>query len=128
MIFEDGSGYQAVAKLLATMANEPKHKDNVDALLRSAMSRGYYAVFLKARQRLRREHKVIPSENVHKAIVDLFASDPDDFARNEIADGLRSLREQRNKADYDVRYIVTYANLQLALFQMDDLLEKLSRL
>jgi uncharacterized protein (UPF0332 family) len=109
MSFEDGTDYFNLAKELL------KDKSS-DAKQRTAISRIYFAVFLRARQHLKRKERVfIPkSPQAHTIVRDNFKSDTDD-KREEISDILEGLRDQRNSADYDLDWVLTEATLDMIL-------------
>jgi len=73
-----------------------------EAMLRSAISRAYYAAFCNARNFLRNHrNEVIPSTaEAHRIVKDIFgrSTDQEELA---IAEDLDRLRIDRNKADYN---------------------------
>jgi len=75
---------------------------NQEAMLRSAISRAYYAAFCSARNFLRDSRKkVIPSTAVaHGIVKEIFGSSTDKIEL-AIATDLDRLRIDRNKADYN---------------------------
>jgi len=76
--------------------------DHNEALLRTAVSRAYYAAFAMARNRLRDvEGLSMPSDVNANRTVARFYERAGDVARAEIGFKLRRLREDRNRCDYD---------------------------
>ncbi|HAZ46829.1 MAG TPA: hypothetical protein DDW76_30770 [Cyanobacteria bacterium UBA11369] len=83
------------------LAQELAQQTTDEAKLRSAISRAYYAAFIKSRNFLQeREGLTIPTENTHKYVINQFknSSDP---VRIKIGRRLLRLRGFRNQADYD---------------------------
>lgn len=83
------------------LAQELAQATTDEAKLRAAISRAYYAAFIKARNFLQeREGLTIPTENTHKYVINQFknSSDP---VRIKIGRRLLRLRGFRNQADYD---------------------------
>jgi len=69
--------------------------------MRSAISRAYYAAFIKARNYLQeREGLTIPTKNSHQYVINQFRDSPDNM-REKIGNRLEVLRVYRNQADYD---------------------------
>lgn len=90
----DWSEYLNLARELAQAMTD-------EAKMRSAISRAYYAAFIKARNFLQeREGLTIASENSHQYLINQFknSSDP---ARTKLGERLKRLRVYRNQADYD---------------------------
>lgn len=76
------------------------------AKLRSAISRSYYAAFVKARNFLREQDGLtIPRENAHQYVINQFRNSSE-AVRRDLGEKLQILRNFRNKADYND----TYAN------------------
>jgi hypothetical protein len=69
-----------------------------EAVIRSVVSRGYYAAFLSARDVAGTRSA---GENVHNATVNYFLGKTDAKALG-IGNRLRNLRRIRNRADYDL--------------------------
>jgi uncharacterized protein (UPF0332 family) len=94
----DWSEYLKVAKELAGTATAPA---NQEAKLRAAISRAYYAAFIKARNHLREKerHSIPTTGDAHKYVSDLFDLSPDPM-RQSIAEKLARLRTYRKQADY----------------------------
>jgi uncharacterized protein (UPF0332 family) len=94
----DNSGFYKVAVDLIKLA---KNSANAEAFYRSAISRAYYAAFLKARYYLRTKGKAIPrtkGTNPHQFVADEIAKIS--YEGWEISESLKTLREERNDADY----------------------------
>lgn len=98
MTFE-WSEYLNLARELAGKATTPA---NQETKLRAAISRAYYAAFIKARNYLRdSEGLSIPKTGeAHRYVQQQFAFSPD-RTRKKIAENLRYLRSYRRKVDYD---------------------------
>jgi uncharacterized protein (UPF0332 family) len=127
MNFEDGSAFLELAKELVKQATR---LPNQEAKLRTAISRAYYAAFLKARYHLRyKEHdRNIPRNvDVHKYVREKFKAS-EIAERKEIAQGLENLREERNKADYDPNYRDLSRNSQLVLLSANNVISLLETL
>ncbi len=96
--------------------SSPKH----EAMLRSAISRAYYAAFCNSRNFLKNHRKeIIPSTAVaHKIVKDIFGGSTDKIEL-EIEADLDRLRIDRNKADYDddVPGLVSISEYALKLCQ-----------
>lgn len=88
----DWSDYLSVAKELANIAATA----NKEAKLRSAVSRAYYAAFIKARNHLRdREGLLIPrTSDAHSYVSQQFKSSPN-AVRQSLAEKLVRLRRFR---------------------------------
>lgn len=93
----DWSEYLDLAKELASVATTA----NKEAKLRSAISRAYYAAFIRARNHLRdREGQPIPrTSDAHSYVSHLFESSPD-VVRQSLGGKLVRLRRFRRQADY----------------------------
>lgn len=87
-----------VAKELAGVTTTPA---NQEAKLRAAISRAYYAAFIKARNHLRDKegHSIPKRSDAHRYVSEQFqiSSDP---VRKTLAEKLARLRRFRNQADY----------------------------
>ncbi len=98
----DWSEYLNVAKELAGITTTPA---NQEAKLRAAISRAYYAAFIKARNYLRDQegHSIPKTSDAHKYVRNQFelSSDP---IRKTVAEKLARLREFRGQADYVDRF------------------------
>lgn len=92
----DWSTFLDLAERLAESSDE--------ASLRSAISRGYYALFHRARRYAVRHQFQPPGPPIstHQALIAWFKQRPSDEER-EIGDELDDLRKLRNDADYQVR-------------------------
>ncbi|MGB3511511.1 MAG: hypothetical protein WBA93_20190 [Microcoleaceae cyanobacterium] len=74
-----------------------------ESRLRSAISRGYYAAFILARNYLRDyEEIIIPVRQTHQFVITQFKYSPD-LVKQGIGKDLSRLRFNRNQADYDDR-------------------------
>lgn len=89
---------------------------NSEALLRSAISRAYYAAFHHAKYylqtRIYRNHK-FPNKDIHEFVITEFSTV--DKAHFKVSEKLRILRDTRNKADYEAGYNINSANSQYIL-------------
>lgn len=75
-----------------------------EARQRSAISRAYYASFIKARNYLRDKRKVaIPGLDAHNYVITHFRNNLDPVYQ-KIGNDLTELRWLRNQADYDDRF------------------------
>ncbi len=123
----DGTDYFTLAEELTRQA---KNSPVEEAMLRSAISRAYYAVFLKARHHLRVKEKdtLIPGgPAAHEYIKDKFKNSSS-AVRQEIGEALKTLRIQRNRADYGDNFPALFNSTQLVLFSARDALDALDRL
>jgi len=93
-----------LAERLVNLASDPLiSQPERDAMLRSAISRAYYAAFLLARNQLRDQEgdKAISKlSQVHIYVTDKFSGGSNQVRRN-IGWKLYLLRKLRNSADYD---------------------------
>lgn len=101
----DWSEYFIVAQELANQAiTSSKNQGTIEAKLRCAISRAYYAAFRKARNHLRDKEgeplHVLTHGNTHQVVINLFNTGSD-IDRLMIAQFLHDLRSARNRADYD---------------------------
>ncbi len=122
----DWTEYLALAQDLAGQRVTPP---TVEAKLRSAISRAYYAAFCKARNHLRdREGHLIPDTGkAHGIVSDLFQRSPH-RPRKKIGANLNRLRENRRKADYD-DFIRNLPNItSKALRQSEQIVTELGKL
>ena len=104
--------------LAQQLAGKAKISATQESRLRSAISRGYYAAFIQARNYLRdREGLTIPTQNTHEYVINQFRNNSD-LDRQEIGNILKRLKIRRNKADYDDTFsdlqVVTQKSLKLA--------------
>jgi hypothetical protein len=88
--------------LAEELAGRSGSSSNQEAKLRSAISRAYYAAFIKARNYLRDTEgiKVPFDRDIHLFVQNQFKHHPDKN-RQKIGQWLGILRVTRNKADYD---------------------------
>ncbi|MHA1116662.1 MAG: HEPN domain-containing protein [Candidatus Heimdallarchaeaceae archaeon] len=97
----DWENYLYLAQELAEINNK---NSNIEAKLRSSISRAYYAVFCKSRNYLRDIRKVSKPEKIsyypHSFVIDKFKKAEDEKMR-KIGTNLARLRSNRNKADYE---------------------------
>jgi uncharacterized protein (UPF0332 family) len=75
-----------------------------EAELRSAVSRSYYALFLKARENLASSDKITPSRSAtdHRTVITALKS-----SGGKEGHVLDKLLTQRHRADYDLRFSAT---------------------
>lgn len=87
--------------LARELTGKPTAPANREAKLRTAISRAYYAAFIKARNHLRdREGLAIPKTGeAHRYVRQQFAVSPD-RAHQKIAENLKYLLSYRRKVDY----------------------------
>jgi hypothetical protein len=92
----DWTLYLDLAKHLL-VGQQPKTNNNIDeAYYRSAISRAYYAAYCVARNYLQEDQGLnIPVFDSHKFVLEEFMDEP------KIASTLKSLRDDRNRADYN---------------------------
>lgn len=89
--------YLNLARRLAGTAENPAD----EAELRSAISRAYYAAFIRARNFLRdRDRLTIPTARTHQYVIAQFQNSPDS-RRQKLGNRLEILRRYRNQADYE---------------------------
>src|SRR4051812_17673884 len=87
--------------LAQTLAQQAPGSPTPEALLRSAISRAYYAAFIQARNRLRDvERRPVPRRDVHEYVIRQFTNSRD-YKRQKVGKNLVRLREHRTRADYD---------------------------
>jgi hypothetical protein len=94
----DWVGYLAVARELARGTPQTINRE---ARLRSAISRSYYAAFIKARNHLRDQNGLVTptSANPHQYVINQLLYSRTSV-RRRIGWDLLYLRRERNKADY----------------------------
>ncbi|MFH1856507.1 MAG: hypothetical protein ABH836_04675 [Candidatus Omnitrophota bacterium] len=74
-----------------------------EAKIRTAISRAYYFIFLKIRQKLEKSgFDIVETSESHRQITDLLKKTQDTNAI-KVALGLQSLRTKRNTADYNMK-------------------------
>ena len=119
----DWADYLELADNLLGQANE--------AAFRSAVSRAYYAVYNRARQKLIEEsliYRADPSEPYkHKAVWDLYRYSDDPPRRKVGLDGDR-LRKSRTDADYNNSTSVTLSNANMRVNNAKFLYTSIGRL
>lgn len=94
----DWSEYLKVARELA---GQPTAPPTEEAKLRSAISRAYYAAFIKARNFLQdKDGATIPFQNSHQYVINQFRISTVGI-RQKIGNRLLRLRIARNQADYN---------------------------
>lgn len=122
----DWSDYLVLARELAHQTIQPTQQE---ARLRSAISRSYYAAFIKARNHLRdKEGLVAPaSANPHQYVINQFLNSRI-AARHRIGWDLVYLRRERNKADYEDSYPDLVSNMSDVLKRSRRVLSRLGRL
>ena len=89
----DWADYLALASELAKRSED-------EAAMRSAVSRAYYAVFGRARERLRAEGLAAPRRATHRFVWDAYQQAREPHRRQVGAAGDR-LRKYREGADYE---------------------------
>ncbi len=94
--------WSAYFNLAQELARKPARSPRKEALLRTAISRAYYAAFIQARNYLRdtEGHLISASSDVFIYVKNEFYNSSD-LARKAIGKKLNLLRRYRNKADYD---------------------------
>jgi len=93
-----------------------------EGLIRSAISRAYYSVFLALRSTLGLDYLRAPE--AHRAIINKLK----DMGYPEIADKVSMLRRRRNDADYDTEKKITPQQLTHITITLQDLRTKLAKL
>lgn len=96
----DWSEYLQLARELA---GKTTTSSSQEAKLRSAISRAYYAAFVKARNFLLQDGLTIPRENAHQYVINQFRNSSE-AVRRDLGEKLQILRNFRNKADYNDTY------------------------
>lgn len=98
MTFDWCEYYTLARDLHAQAANA----NNGEALLRSSLSRAYYAAFHVARRDLQARGDYTPAEddNPHAYVCNAYRRDPD-HERRKVGEDLLRLRVDRNEADYE---------------------------
>lgn len=101
----------------------------MEASLRSAISRAYYAAFCHARNHLRdkQQQSLPPGGQVHTYVRTQFQTSSQN-ARKAIGQRLDRLRIARNKADYDDTVMGLPALTAAALFWAEEVIQRLSGL
>lgn len=100
----DWREYYLLAEDLLSQADTSLHKE---AMLRSAVSRAYYAAFHRACEYLREANKYPTQQEftssrkeTHRFLINIFANNHDYPEWRKIGDLLYSLKDFRQKADY----------------------------
>lgn len=110
------------------LAEELQVRGEDEAALRSALSRAYYAVFCKARNRLLQEGISIPrTGNAHKMVWEGYRK-AGDIHRRDIGTKGDRLRRSRNKADYDDEFPSVAVEVRRNVTSAKRLLEYLENL
>lgn len=114
----DWTEYLKLAKKLAGQTNISPSKE---AMLRSSVSRAYYAVFCKTRNYLRyieMDNSIPQGGKVHQYVINKFINSKDN-QRREIGINLDRLRVDRNRVDYDdsVKNLSSMADMDLKIAQ-----------
>jgi len=123
----DWKKYLIIAQDWADLSKEHINKE---ALLRSSVSRAYYAAFCKSRNYLRDIEKAQglgKSSKVHQSVIDRFEESAS-TAKNDIGAALRRLRSFRNNADYKDRFRDLEEVAQLSLSYAEEIIESLDKL
>jgi uncharacterized protein (UPF0332 family) len=118
--------YLNVAKELASVTTTPASQE---AKLRAAISRAYYAAFIKARNHLRdKEGYSIPrTGNSHRFVSQQFVSSSD-AVRQSIADKLSRLKAYRKQADYVDKFPGISGVTMIALTLSEEIITTLNTL
>jgi uncharacterized protein (UPF0332 family) len=94
----DSFDWMEFLNLADELAVDTALQSTIDAKLRSAISRAYYAVFHRAKT------KFLPARATgfgsHNEVIDLLERS-DDLTRRQLGVGLKRLKNNRTKADYD---------------------------
>jgi len=100
----DWQEYYLLARELLSQADSSPHKE---AMLRSAVSRAYYAAFHRACDYLREVNEYPTRQQfegsrreTHRFLISIFTNNPDYPERDKIGQMLDSLKDLRHKADY----------------------------
>lgn len=116
----NGKAFLDVARELARGRSE--------AHRRSAVSRAYYALFLKAREALRRWGWSVPQREAHRA-VKLILLGSSDAAVKDVGMALGQLAELRSKSDYDLSDLARlFATPKTAHTAVDDAVQAIALL
>jgi uncharacterized protein (UPF0332 family) len=114
--FDPAEFYRVASELNATHASD-------EAYLRTAIGRSYYACFHLARSGLERNGRwTAGTLNAHERVAQELRA----RGRHAMANGLRSLRRLRERADYDLTEPVGRAIAEQALHQAAALLRVLA--
>ena len=109
------------------LAEELVEGDTNEAKQRSAISRAYYAAFCYASNYLKDYLDFQPTGNEHKAVAEEFRTyDPKDKTMLGIGKDLKSLREARNKADYEDTFMSLGSKVKLALKLAKNIIDKIN--
>ncbi len=102
---------------------------NQEARLRAAISRAYYAVFCKCRNRLRdkENHRIPPGGKAHQYVCNEFKRSMNKL-RRQIGQTLERLRSDRNKADYDDKITMLDLLVKTDLALADNIISILNKL
>ena len=116
-----GFDWTEYLKLAKKLAGQTGISPSREAMLRSSVSRAYYAVFCKTRNYLRdiEMDSSIPRDGkVHQYVINKFRNSKDDQYRR-IGIYLDRLRVDRNRVDYDdsVEGLLSMANMDLKIAQ-----------
>jgi len=116
--------------LAQELASESATSSMQEAMLRSAISRAYYAAFCEARNHLiYKDAETVPNGvNVHSYVGEKFRKSTD-LARRKIGQLLHHLRSIRNIADYqDIFYGKLSGRTRAALLEAEEVLRLLNTL
>lgn len=117
-----GNEFLSIAENIAKCYERDKHECNIaksEGLIRSGISRAYYAAFLIARYVLGLEY--LELSKVHRRVVDILKEN----GHANIADKLAKLREERNNADYDVYRTMQVKTLIWAVCTAKNIIEEI---
>ncbi len=123
----DWPKYLTLAQELVELGKEHMNKE---ALLRSAISRAYYAAFCKSRNYLRdidKDKSLDKSPNVHQFVIERFQNS-NNAKKKEIGYNLLRLREFRNIADYQDRFRNLEMTALLSVRYAEEIVENFRKL
>ncbi|WP_456463476.1 hypothetical protein [Persephonella sp.] len=128
-------------KLSIELKTNQKHFDCGErALSRTSISRLYYYLFLRCREiiisKLNEQNKILftneECSKKHHYIIQIFlyrlAKRITDTKIGLLAETLRELREERNRADYDLELDITFENFNVLIEDKEDIEDYISRL
>ena len=117
-----GNEFLNIARSIANCYESNAHECIImrnEGLIRSGVSRAYYAAFIIARLAVRLEY--FRRKEVHEKVIDRLKED----GHADIADKLFKLRMKRNDADYDVYINITAKTLKWAIKIANDVIREL---
>lgn len=103
-----GFSWKDYLDLANNLINDSRNNTLEEAYLRSSVSRSYYSIFCLARDFLENDKGISFSRNnIHKKVREEFITSTD-VNEQMVGQVLLNLRDDRNDADYDNGYVVTY--------------------